>query len=129
LAANGTLPATGRGIQFGQQGLRLRQLAQLIQAHGIQALEDVAAFAMQRGAAMGLVEAQDVLKARNDAFLARGAAGSLSGATSTPSASSSSSSSMSAIASLSLRLRGLGLRAVARKCGHALGHALFPGIG
>jgi hypothetical protein len=48
--------------------LCFRQFAQLIQAHGIQALEDIAVFAMQWGAAVGLIEALNVLEAGDDAF-------------------------------------------------------------
>src|SRR5690606_523011 len=51
------------------------------------------------------------------------------GAISTPSASSSSSSSRSAMAAIPLRLRRLGLSAIARESGHALGHALLPSVG
>jgi hypothetical protein len=52
-------------------------LPQLVQAHGIQALEDVPALAIQRGTAMRLVKMQNIFKARHDAFLARGSAGNL----------------------------------------------------
>ncbi|MHB1321477.1 MAG: hypothetical protein ACYCY0_07910 [Acidithiobacillus ferrivorans] len=49
----------------------------MVQTHGIQAFKDVTVLAMQRGATVGLMEAQDVLETRDDAFLARGSAGRL----------------------------------------------------
>src|SRR6218665_842868 len=62
-------------IQFSRQGARFGQLEYLRQTHGIRALKDVAPLPMHRSAAMRLMESENVLKARDDAFLARGSAG------------------------------------------------------
>ena len=54
-----------------EQGVKLGLLAQAIQPHGIQPLEDVAIFAVLGRAAMLLDEIDDVLEARDDPLLAR----------------------------------------------------------
>ena len=50
------------------------QSAQAVEARGVKPLEDVTLLAMLRGAAMLIDETLNFLEARDDAFLARGAA-------------------------------------------------------
>ena len=53
------------------QGAGVGLIADTIKTHGIKALEDVTAFAMQRCATVDLIKAQNVLKTGDDALLAR----------------------------------------------------------
>ncbi|MNF12369.1 hypothetical protein D3C80_2138260 [compost metagenome] len=52
--------------------MRFRQFAQLIQAYGVQTLENITVFTMQWRATVGLIKTQNVLEASDDAFFTRG---------------------------------------------------------
>ena len=54
-----------------KQATAFRQLAQAIEAHGIQPLEDVAVLPVLRSTAVLLDESLDLLEAGDDALLAR----------------------------------------------------------
>ena len=54
-----------------QQRAAILNLAQAIQPHGIEPLEDVALFAMLRRAAMLIVEFENIFKARDNPLLLR----------------------------------------------------------
>ena len=58
-------------VERGHQGATVRMGAQAVEAHGIEPLEDVAVFAVLRGAAVLLDEALDLLEPGDDALLAR----------------------------------------------------------
>ena len=89
-------------IQGCKQRAAFVQLAETVEAHGIQPLEDVAILAVLRGAAVLLDETLNFLEAGDDALLARRPARSFFVSTSTPSSSRSASSS-----SVNLVTRGL----------------------
>ena len=81
-------------IEGFKQGAAIVQLAQAIEAHGIQPLEDVAVFPVLRGAAVLFDEPLNLLEAGDDALLARRPARSFFVSASTPSSSRRASSSI-----------------------------------
>ena len=64
-------------VERHEQGAAFFLIAQAIQAHGIQALEDVFIIAVARRMAVLLNKTLNVFEAGNDALLARSAAGLL----------------------------------------------------
>jgi len=62
-------------IERFKHGAAIGQLAQTVEADGIQPLEDIAVLAVPWGAAVLLNETLNLLEARDDAFLARRATG------------------------------------------------------
>jgi hypothetical protein len=60
-------------VQRRQQRTALLLRAKTVKPHGVEALEDIAIFAVQGRAPVLFDEALDVLEARDDAFLLRGA--------------------------------------------------------
>lgn len=66
-------------VQRLQEGAAVRERAQAVQAHGVKALEYVAAFTVLRRTVVLLSKALDFLEARDDALLACRAAALLLG--------------------------------------------------
>ena len=110
-------------IEGFKHGAAIGQLAQTIEAHGIQPLEDVAVFAMLRRAAVLLDETLNFLEAGDDPLLARRPARFLLRL------DLDAKLVEKRVVLVGEPLATRSLRLHAGQEGHPLGHALLPGVG